>query len=646
VTRPRVSLSLRVTLMLVIAGVALYVLIIALYLTAWMRPATERLARQSAPVLYLFGELSDRALGIEEALRLTRRPALTPQARVQTAEQVRSVIGDAGDRSLAEAFASLPSEMRVVLARADDRASRLRNTLVEYAALLELGRLPEATARAHVADSLRGLLRESLASAQRIGLEDLVQRERALSAAANRAVAFLAFWVGLGLVLLPLGLLTVERRVRRPLADLEAGLSRVADGDLNTQLPVTRLDEFGRVITHFNETTRILRDRAQEQGRFAAAGELIAGVAHEVNNPLMAIATLATARLDEVENSEQRAELELIHRQARRAGKLISGLLRFVRPAEHHTTVVEVNDVVREAVDLLSYQFGVDEIEVVQHLDPAILCSVCNPGGLEQVLVNLLSNAIDAVRLTKPPRRIVVESWRKDRTVFVAVEDHGPGIDPAVQARLFRPFASTKGQKGTGLGLYISRQIVREAGGDLTVESIPAAGARFSISLPAALSVATGPLQASPLPAGRATTLAGMDILLVDDEESIRRPLAKYLTRRGATVREASDGIEGIAAINDRLPDAVVADVRMPRMDGVAMYHALTRDHPTACDRVLFLSGDLSQLADLGGTTISAARVLVKPIDLSELDARIRALVSGNSAREAVSGLESGPDPR
>src|SRR6185503_15517450 len=157
-----------------------------------------------------------------------------------------------------------------------------------------------------------------------------------------------------GVVLLPVMLFIVRRRVWNPLAQLEKGLQKVSEGDLTIQVPIVRGDELGRVATHFNQMTRVLRDRAEEQGRFAAAGELLAGVAHEVNNPLMAIAAHAELRLADTDLSDEaRVEMQSILRQARRASNLLRGLLRFVRAGEKRASHVNLNDVARSAIDLV-----------------------------------------------------------------------------------------------------------------------------------------------------------------------------------------------------------------------------------------------------------------------------------------------------
>src|SRR5205809_7293416 len=303
-------------------------------------------------------------------------------------------------------------------------------------------------------------------------------------------------------------------------------------------------------------------------------------------------------------------------RQARRAAKLLRGLLRFVRATEREVGRVNLNDVVRSAMDLVSYRFGVDEIVVGGRLDPNLLPVQGDAIKLEQVIVNLLSNAIDALRGSTPPRQLAVDTWFEDGRVSVAVTDNGRGVSADVVGRLFRPFATTKGRRGTGLGLYISRQIAREAGGDLALVALPGLGARFVLTLPVV--AASGPRSSTPSPPPPspsaaspslaegaqapqvAQPLAGLRVLIVEDEEGVRGPMARYLTRRGAVVDQAADGIEGLTRLRAQPADVVLVDLRMPRMGGIDLFAQLEDEHPDMAARVLFLSGDVSQLAQAG----------------------------------------------
>jgi len=443
-----------------------------------------------------------------------------------------------------------------------------------------------------------------------------------------------------GAILLPVALFVVRRRVWNPLGALEQGIQQVADGDLTTQVPITRDDELGKVTTHFNQMTGVLRDRAEEQGRFAAAGELLGGVAHEVNNPLMAIASHAELRLADANlPAEQRNEMQSILRQAQRAAKLLRGLLRFVRAGEKRTASVNMNDVVRSALDLVSYRFGIDEISIEGRLDPELPTVVGDANRLEQVIVNLLSNALDALRSVKPPRRLTVDSYTDDTggRVCVTVTDNGPGVAPEIAQRLFRPFASTKGIRGTGLGLYISRQLVREAEGELDLVKRAEQGARFLVWLPTARepvptapAVTPTPPRASPVPK---LSLEGVRVLLVDDEELIRRPMGRFLGKRGAEIKEAGDGLAALERLKEGFePHVILADLRMPRMDGAEFYERLLQERPALAERVLFLSGDITHLAGRGLAEVPRDRVLVKPVELAELERRIAAFVRAEAA--------------
>jgi CheY-like chemotaxis protein len=245
--------------------------------------------------------------------------------------------------------------------------------------------------------------------------------------------------------------------------------------------------------------------------------------------------------------------------------------------------------------------------------------------------VNLLSNAIDALRAIKPPRRLIVDSWASGGKVSVGVADNGQGVAPELLGRLFRPFATMKGRRGTGLGLYVSRQIVREAGGDLVLSAGFTPGARFVATLPATAAVEAPPSAGIPVAAAAPDLrLAGLRILLVDDEEGVRRPMAKFLNRRGAEVYEAGDGAQALAILDREPVDVILADLRMPRMSGTELFSALQVERPQLATRVLFLSGDVSQLADPGSTPVPRERVLVKPVELAELERRVAEFVAAS----------------
>src|SRR6266480_3395109 len=448
----RRALSLRVTLLAVALVAGLYAGALPVYLYFRISRPALALGAVTEAVADAAEILAHRDGALDHAVALVRRLVRSPTLQADSVNAAQRLL-EIGEAPLpGRPDTPIPPDLRAALSRTDAAISRVAAALGVVIADLQAGRRP-TTARLGVIDDLDQVADDERTAVVGIARSDLLTRQRVLRDAAHDVQRDTVVWLVTGGLLMTVLVSVVRRRVWRPLRELEAGLAQVADGDLTVGVPVRGSDELGRLAAHFNAMTRVLSDRAEEQGRFAAAGELLAGVAHEVNNPLMAIAAHAENRLaDPAFEGEQRSEMTQILRQARRATKLLRGLLRFVRATEREVTNVNLNDVVR--------------------------------GALELVVVNLLSNAIDALRAVTPPRNLSVDTWVQDTHVSVAVGDNGRGVASEIAPRLFRPFATTKGRRGTGLGLYISRQIAREAGGDLALVALPGLGARFVLTLP------------------------------------------------------------------------------------------------------------------------------------------------------------------
>jgi signal transduction histidine kinase/CheY-like chemotaxis protein len=622
---PRSGLSLRAVLLVVLSAMTVYATVMMVFLTFQVARITTVVGRGVEPERFLYEEVVSHVHVLTGATHTIHQ--LLNESSPDT-ERMARLRADLTEYTTGHRFPPLeeiPPDARESVVRATAEARRIETTIFEVLDLLELGRRDAAAGRVRAVDSLRVVYDAYLTRAQVEGMRDLHRRQQTLMESANQALVALAVWLLIGLVGVPTIWVIARRRIWRPLSQLEAGLAQVAHGDLHVEVPVHRDDEVGRLGSHFNAMTDVLRQRAEEQGRFAAAGQLIAGVAHEVNNPLMAIATMSETRLDDPSlTAEQRTELNHIVRQARRAGRLLSGLLRFVRFDESGVKTTSVNTVCQDALDLVSYRFGHEEVTLETRMDPSLPMAQGDPGRIEQVLVNLFSNALDALQAVDVPRHLTVSSYSEGDYVCLAVEDNGPGVARDIYQRLFHPFVSTKGKKGTGLGLYISRQILRGLDGDLVYQAVDP-GSRFLIRMPIAVDATEHDMMISPMGlAHPKQSLEGMRVLLVDDEESIRRPLARFLAGRGAVAIQAADGIEGLAALEDNEVDVIMADLKMPRMDGVKMYEELLANRPDLAARTIFLTGDLTQMNEGPGVSIDPDRVLIKPVKLAEVESRLR----------------------
>ncbi len=621
---PRGGLSLRVIILALWLAMAGYAVVVSAFLTVRLNRITSELQSGSGPMFEIYEDLTFRGHILGTAAFSLHAAMLDESADLAaTSADIRAALTSLRGRGqLDERVAGVPEGARTRLLVATNTARALEVALAEVLDLVQLGRLETATGRVAQLDSLRANLEAQLEQAHVSTLEQLVGRQTELVNAATDTTRTITRWLLGSLLFLPLVIVVARNRLWRPLRSLEKGLASVAEGDLHVEVPIERFDEIGKLTNHFNTMTDILRERAEEQGRFVAAGHLIAGVAHEVNNPLMAIATLAETRLeDEGLSDEVREELHLIVRQARRAGRLLSGLLRFVRP---DTTVAESANLVavcQGAVELVSYRFRHEEVSLESRLDDQLPSVMGDPTRIEQILVNLLTNALDALAEVPPPRLIRLRTDHRGDQIQLIVEDNGPGIRPALARSVFRPFTSTKGKRGTGLGLYISRQIMRDLGGDLRLEIPSAGGSRFVADFRVAQPGAdlrdiptVSPRTGLPRP-----SLKGARVLLVDDEGSIRRPLRRFLAGRGAEVFEASDGMEALELLDRNEVDVIVADLKMPRLNGVKFYGRLVAERPGLASRTVFLTGDLAQLSD-STSAIDQRRVLLKPVRLSEVE--------------------------
>lgn len=389
-------------------------------------------------------------------------------------------------------------------------------------------------------------------------------------------------------------------------------------------------------------------EASQEQllqaGKLAAVGQLVSGVAHEINNPLTVIVGHAEILSRRLANSDHQRHVDGILDGAARAAKIVQGLQTFGRPRPREIAGVDLRDVVTRVLALREDGLRVKGIALSRDAPETVPAVRGDAAQLEQVVLNLVLNAEQALAGSPAPQIAVrvtsVEGW-----VRVTVADNGPGIARDVLPRIFEPFFSTKpvGQ-GTGLGLSICYSIVQSHHGRLTVESNPGNGATFLLELPAHLG---GPL-ASPVaaPAVQPALRRGR-VLVVDDEEEVAALLHDLL---GEINLEASVVTDGEAAWRTLTTegtrfDAVTLDLRMPRLSGQALYERLAKQAPAVAATVIFVTGDTADSETELFLQRAERPVLMKPVTLEDLAMALAPFLVRASG-DVPSGRRVGPrDP-
>ena len=352
--------------------------------------------------------------------------------------------------------------------------------------------------------------------------------------------------------------------------------------------------------------------------KLAAVGQLVSGIAHELNNPLTSIAVLSEFLLEQKElGAKDRGHLRVIHEQADRAGRIVRNLLTFARKGPAEQAPVDLNDVIQRTLLLMSYDLTLKDIAVEKDLGtlPPVLG---DRHALQQVLLNLLNNAAQAVAENPPerPRVIRLVTWFDDR-VRMKVTDSGPGIADEVLPQLFTPFFTTKepGQ-GTGLGLSITYSIVEAHGGRIGVERPPEGGAAFLVDLPAA--PAGVALHATPVPeSAPPSPAAKRAILLVDDDPAVRRMVKALFGREGHTVDVARNAQHALDLAAARAYDLILADAQARARDQLFVTR-LVESLPALKDRVLVATGDVRPGSDDALVRLGL-RYVRKPFNLRDL---------------------------
>jgi len=381
-----------------------------------------------------------------------------------------------------------------------------------------------------------------------------------------------------------------------------------------------------------NAVVHVARDISMEKSlgekllhaeRLSSMGKLVAGIAHELNNPLMGIMGFSQLLMDTPDDKhikDVKGKLEKIYHESMRTARIVQNLLTFARATAPKREYTEINALIRSTIDLRGYSLRTNNIDIDLELDQTLPATMVDKHQIQQVFINLINNAEDAILGASGNGRLTIKTAVIDGHIEITFSDDGPGIPSEIIGQVFDPFFTTKDVgKGTGLGLSITHGIVAEHGGDITVENHLEGGALVKITLP----VRKGDGDITGKPLGRAfgpiRALEGQSILLVEDEAAIRESMSIFLMEKGLNVDMASNGAEALAAMERKEYALIITDLKMGGINGVELYEKATAMRPWLTNKFILITGDVFSEKTRAFIEESGCPCLLKPFEPPEL---------------------------
>ncbi|NKB59765.1 MAG: PAS domain S-box protein [Alphaproteobacteria bacterium] len=363
------------------------------------------------------------------------------------------------------------------------------------------------------------------------------------------------------------------------------------------------------------------RDVLHQSEKLSAIGELLAGVSHELNNPLSVLLGQAILLKDSTTDEAVQARAEKLYSAADRCARIVKTFLALARQRPIEIESADVNDLIDEALEVTAYSLRSFDIDVLPRLERRLPNVLADRDQIRQVITNLIINAEHALQDIDRGRELKIRTSYRKRTneVVIKIKDNGPGVPADIRSRIFEPLFTTKEVGvGTGIGLALCHRIVEAHGGTIVLESPPGEGATFALRLPADPDMKieeTLTPDASP-------QSDGYRILVIDDEPDVAKVLSELLAADGHTTTVALSGEDGLRIVEKQEFDVVLCDIRMPKLDGPGFYRAMVQIRPNMVSRLAFVTGDyLSQhaLRFLEGSGCPHIEKPATPEDLRQL---------------------------
>lgn len=390
---------------------------------------------------------------------------------------------------------------------------------------------------------------------------------------------------------------------------------------------IYRQSVFDNMQVHL-ETLRNTKIQLVQSEKLAAIGELIAGVAHELNNPLTTITLSAELLLQQSVNEQDIYDLGKIVSESQRAAKIVKSLLDFSRQRAPERQSVAINQLIKSTTDLVSWELVKNSINWHFDFQEILPVTVADPNQLKQVFINVINNSVQAIKKQNKPGdiKIITEVGKplffgkvtsEESIIRIIFQDSGPGFPPAVLPKIFDPFFTTKGvNEGTGLGLSVCHGIITEHKGHIWAENVDEGGAKIIIEIPIIVPEVD---EKGTIKANTNRLSSSERLLIVDDEDAVLEVMQRALMRKGFAIDGVNNGEEGLECIKNNRYSLIICDIRMAGMNGFDFYQAVQKIDPRMARRIIFTSGDSVKQESLNFIKMTGATFIPKPFELSQL---------------------------
>ncbi|APV44492.1 PAS domain S-box-containing protein [Dehalogenimonas formicexedens] len=406
----------------------------------------------------------------------------------------------------------------------------------------------------------------------------------------------------------------VEFKIKRPSDALVLDIHSIAEFDRSRNVVFGVIQDVTEA-RRAEEENRKLREKAENASRLSTVGEMAAGIAHEINNPLTGVVGFSELLLGRTDlPADVIDQLQIINQGSVRVKEIVGRMLTFARQNKPRKSSVNIAELLDNTLELRSYVLRTSNIEVVRDYDYDLPSVIADAGQLQQVFLNIIVNAEYSMKKAHDKGILRIGAAPYGDCVRISIQDNGLGMNEDVVSKLFQPFFTTKDPgEGTGLGLSLSLGIIQEHGGDIRVESVLGDGATFIIELPitagAEIPPATQPVTS------RECKTASAKVLVIDDEPHVRSLIKTLLTRSGHLVETCDNPLRATDILKSRNFDVVFLDIRMPGKSGIEIYNEMRETSPEQAKRVVFVTGDSSDFMIREFLKTRGVPCIMKPLD-------------------------------